>query len=134
MLRTRIVFAAAVAGLLGACSPDPVNESHTGRLEESDSRHQADQSFYDEYKFKAKEGWTITIDMHSTEVDAFLQLRKDGRGDEYLQQHDDVAPDNRDAHIQVTADETTTYVVWANTASQGETGAYTLTITAQPAQ
>lgn len=121
----------ALALGLTACGPDPVSESHSGRLEAGDTTHPADGSFYDEYKFKAKEGWTISLAMQSGNLQPYLQLRMENQGDEGLVES---AAEQAVATITHTAPRTTTYVVWANSMSAGETGDYQLTISAQPAQ
>lgn len=132
--RAMAVGAMAVAfSLVGCGKPEPVNENHTGELTNTDSVHTADNSFYDEYKFKAAEGWAITITMESSAFDSYLQLRREDMGDEYLQEADDIAPGNLNAQITVTAPATDTYVVWANSRDAGATGAYTLRIAAAPA-
>ena len=132
---TRLTTVLMLTALVAACSPDPVNESHSGALEEGDSIHPNDESFYDEYKFKAKEGWAIKITMNSTELDSYLQLRREGVDDaEFLQENDDVSSGNLNAAIEITAPATGTYAVWANSVEKGDTGPYTLTISAQPAE
>ena len=125
-----------IAFISVGCSTDPVNQTHQGTLEAGDSQHPADQSFYDEYKFKAEEGWPIVINMNSDAFDALVQIRQEGRSDtDWMQENDDVEPGkNLNAQLSTTAPATGTYVVWANSRSAGETGAYTLTIQAQPAQ
>ena len=126
-------LATGLLGLLVACSTDPVEITQTGTITDSDPVHMADGSHYDEYRFSAKAGWDIEIHMESTEVDPYLQLRRDGVADEsYLEEHDDVSMSDRSAHITTTAPVNAEYVVWANTAGADDRGAYTLKITAQP--
>ena len=128
-----ILFALASFALVG-CSPDPVNETHTGELATGDSQHPRDQSFYDEYKFKAAEGWNITVTMTSDAFDTYLQLRREGADDsEFLMENDDVVSGNTNSTITTAAPAGGTYVVWANSLNTNETGPYTVTISAQPA-
>jgi hypothetical protein len=130
----KLIFIALVTmAVLGGCSPDPVNETHQGRLEAGDPTHHQDSSFYDEYTFKAKEGWQITVNQTSTEFDSFLHLMRNG-DDDWNEQNDDVEAGNLNAQISIIAPATDTYTVWANTRAAGETGAYTVTIAAQPVQ
>lgn len=127
-----ILLAIASLALVG-CSTDPVNETHQGELASGDAQHPNDQSFFDEYKFKADEGWNITVSMTSDAFDTFLQLRREGVAEEqFLEQNDDVVQGNTNSTITVTAPAKDTYVVWANSLNAGETGAYTVTISAQP--
>ena len=128
-----VLLAIASLALVG-CSPDPVNETHQGELASGDSQHPRDSSFYDEYKFKAAEGWNVTVTMTSDAFDTYLQLRREGADDnEFLQENDDVVSGNTNSTINLTAPAGGTYVVWANSLNSGETGPYTLTISAQPA-
>ncbi|MEM9068201.1 MAG: PPC domain-containing protein [Myxococcota bacterium] len=125
----------ALAALSFGCSVDPVNETHQGTLENGDPQHPRDSSWYDEYTFKAKEGWPITVQMTSDAFDTYLQLRREGVGDEeWLQENDDMADGNTNSQITVVAPATGTYKVWANSYEANQGGAYTLTITAQPGQ
>ncbi len=128
-----VLLAIASFALVG-CSPDPVNETHQGELATGDSQHAHDQSFYDEYKFKAAEGWNITVTMTSDAFDTYLQLRQEGVEDEvFLEENDDVVSGNTNSTINITAPASGTYVVWANSLRANETGPYTVTISAQPA-
>jgi len=113
--------------ILTACGPDPVQRSESGELAAGDTTHPADGSFYDEYSFRAKEGWLITVTMTSTAVQPYVQLRIKDRGDEYLQE-------SSAGTVTATAPESAEYIVWANSMSAGETGAYTVNISAQPTQ
>ncbi len=134
MIRFNSALLAVAMLALTGCSVDPVDVTHNGVLEEGDSAHPRDQSFYDEYTFKAKEGWTINVTMTSAAFDTYVQLRQQGRGDEGLLENDDAVSGNPSAGsaITTTASTTGTYVVWAIWYTHGETGAYTVHITAQP--
>lgn len=128
----RLFLAAAAVAILGAatgCGPDPVNRTETGALEATDTTHPSDGSFYDPYEFQAKEGWNIVIRMTSTEFQPYLQLRIKDRGDDGMIEQSGEAGTTALSHV---ATETATYVVWANSNTAGETGAYTLLIGAQP--
>ena len=126
-------IALGILGALVACSTDPVNITQTGTITDSDPTHQADGSHYDEYRFTAKEGWEIEVTMESTEVDAYLQLRRDGVADEtWLEEADDISMTDRNAKISITAPASGEYMVWANTAGSDERGAYSVHIRAEP--
>ncbi|MAQ14435.1 MAG: hypothetical protein CMN30_06525 [Sandaracinus sp.] len=118
--------------LLAGCSKDPVNETHNGALETSDSQHPNDQSFYDAYEFKADEGWQINVTMTAADpsLQPYLQLRREGVDDAMYLEENSGAP----ATITTVAPASGTYVVWANSLSAGQTGNYTVTISAQPTQ
>ena len=120
--------------LLLACAPvQPVTRVEEGRLEEGDRRHDADGSFYDEYRFDAEQGWRIRVEMQSTELDPFLQIRRVGATDrEFLRQNDDAEDESTMARLSLRAPARGTYVVWANSFQSGQTGAYTLRIEAGP--
>ena len=129
------MFAAAVLGaavLVGCSDPDPVTESHQGRLEDGDSVLEQDNSLYDEYTFRAAEGWNINVAMNSGEFDTYLHLLDpDGNT---IMQNDDVEAGNTNSAISTTAPRSGEYKVLANSLDSSNRGAYTLTINAQPAQ
>ena len=120
--------------LLLACAPvQPVTRVEEGRLEEGDRRHDADGSFYDEYRFDAEQGWRIRVEMQSAELDPFLQIRRVGATDRaFLRQNDDAEDESTMARLSLRAPARGTYVVWANSFQAGQTGAYTLRIEAGP--
>ncbi len=133
MTARTILTAALCAAALTACSkPEPVNQTHQGRLEEGDQVLEQDNSLYDEYTFRADEGWNISIAMNSGELDTYLHLI--GPDGDTLAQNDDVASGNTNSQVTATAPKAGEYTVLANSLSSGEAGAYTLTISAQPAQ
>jgi len=122
-----LVSILALAAFIGGCSkPDPVNMNETGELAAGDTTHPDDGSFYDEYTFKAAEGYTITVNMTSDAFDSYLHLRGPDGSD--LQQNDDVEPGNLNSRITFTAPSTGEYTILANSRGAGETGAYTLSI------
>ena len=123
-----LVVSAAFTMLVG-CGPDPVQRSESGTLEAGDSTHPNDGSFYDEYTFRAKEGWRITLTMTSATFQPYLQLRMKDQGDDGLVEQ---PGQNGTSVLNTTATQTTEYVIWANSNTAGETGPYTLLISAQP--
>lgn len=133
-MNARIFAAAASAAalLVGCSGPEPVNETHQGTLEEGDEVLEQDNSRYDEYSFRAKEGWNISVAMNSEAFDTYLHLI--GPDGNTIQQNDDVAAGNTNSQITATAPASGEYKVIANSLSQGEQGAYTVTISAQPGQ
>lgn len=134
MTNARIFAAVAlcVAALVGCSKPEPVNQSHEGRLEEGDSVLEQDNSLYDEYTFRADEGWNINVAMNSGEFDTYLHLLDpDGNT---IMQNDDTAAGNTNSSISTTAPKAGEYTVLANSLDSSQNGAYTLTINAQPAE
>lgn len=126
MSDTRTILAAALAAVaLGCSSPDPVNETHTGTLQDGDSVHPDDQSLYDEYPIEVGKGYTITVTMHSTDFDSYIHMH--GPQGEGAQDND--SGGGNDARVVHVAENGGRWLVWANSARPGETGSYTLTIT-----
>ena len=120
------------AGMLLAsgCKNDPVNETHTGRLEEGDQKLEQDQSFYDSYSFRAKEGWKIVLELESGDFDAYVHLMD--ADNNQLAHNDDVAEGNTNSRLEFIAPSSGSYTALANSLRGGATGAYTLKITAGP--
>lgn len=129
----RTPLAALLLATLGCTLVQPVSRTHEGRLEEGDARHDADGSYFDEYRFDAEQGWRVRVEMASTELDPFLQVRRVGATDRhFLRQNDDVDDGDTSARVSFRAPARGTYVVWANSFQGGQTGAYTLRIEAGP--
>ncbi len=96
-----------------------------GELTEDDSRLITDQSYYDEYAFPAKAGQTVRIDLMSDDLDAYLIVHSPS-GEIFS---DDDGGRRRNSRLTVTAYEDGQWRIIANAFSEGETGAYRLTIT-----
>lgn len=132
-MRTISFFAVAIA-MIGCSKPEPINQTHTGRIETGDSVLQTDNSLYDAYPFKAAEGMTITATMTSTEFDTYLHLI-DAQGNQIAQNDDDATmgagPNGGQTNSKIvfTAPSTGDYQIYANAFQAGQMGAYTLTIT-----
>jgi serine protease Do len=123
----------ALFALAGCSKPEPISQTHQGRIEAGDQVLSTDNSFYDVYSFEAAEGMTITATMVSTEFDTYIHL-VDADGNQLVHNDDDATmgagPGGATTNSKVTfvANRTGTYSVWANTLSAGDTGAYTVTI------
>lgn len=129
----RIVALAVIPMALTACNNPLVDVTHEGTLAQGDMVYEEDQSFYDEYTFYTRAGYTITVAQLSTEFDSYTWLISPS-GDS-LMQVDDSAPagseggaTSQDALIQLEAPQTGTYTVRANSYQGGATGAYTVRI------
>ncbi|WP_052050114.1 trypsin-like peptidase domain-containing protein [Leptolyngbya sp. KIOST-1] len=94
-----------------------------GQLNDS-SNVLPDGSFYNPYRFEGRAGQTVTIDMSSQEVDSYLILLAPDRDDFSIQ--DDDSGGNLNARISVQLPYTGSYLILANTVSQGESGRYQL--------
>lgn len=131
MRTLRLLAALSLVAALAACGkPEPVNATYNGALAAGDKVLETDNSLYDEYEFKAAEGWPITITMTSTAFDAYAHLI-DAEGNQLASDDDGAGGTN--AKVTFIAPKTGTYKAYANSLSGGATGAYTLVITAGPA-
>jgi hypothetical protein len=125
-----IIIATTLAFCFAGCSDaEPVDETVTGELTDSDPRVPDDDSPYDEYTFEAGEGWTITGDLQSTSFDAYLWLI--GPDTSSLVQDDD-GGDNTNSRFSYTTTAAGTYTIRANSYDGAGRGEYTLHYTANP--
>jgi S1-C subfamily serine protease len=105
-----------------------------GRLD-SNSNVLPDGSFYNPYVFEGQAGQTVTIDMTSQDVAPYLILMAPDRDDFSVQEGD--RSGRQSASISVRLPFTGSYLILANSLSQGELGTYQLRLsqmgaTAQP--
>lgn len=114
--------------LAAACGDGSVNINESGVLETGDMVQSTDQSLQDPYEFDTKAGANVTVTMTSSEVSPYLisGFPNDAQGPQ-------TNGDGTTATLTFTAPEDGRYVVFAN-AAPGETGAYTIQITATPGQ
>lgn len=115
--------------LVGCGDPQPSERTLEGELSDSDPRIGQDDSPYDEYTVEAAEGWTVTVEMQSTNFDTYLWLRRPN-GESI--QNDDIDGSNRNSRIEHFTTERGTYTVLANSYDGSGRGRYTLRIVAQP--
>lgn len=134
-MRNSIVLVLFAFSALAGCSkPEPISQTHQGRIETGDQVLSADNSLYDAYSFEAAEGMTITATMVSTEFDTYLHL-VDASGNQLTYNDDDATmgagPNGAQTNSKITfvAPSTGSYSVYANAYNAGQTGAYTVTIT-----
>jgi hypothetical protein len=100
----------------------------TGVLNTSDPVA-SDETYYDDYRYTAQARESVTIDLASTDFDAYLEVgRMSGDSFESLKTNDDGA-DGTDSRIEFTFPSAGDYIIRANTLTAGETGSYTLTLT-----
>ncbi|PSN75675.1 serine protease, partial [filamentous cyanobacterium CCP4] len=79
---------------------------------------------YNPYRFEGQAGQTVTIDMSSQDVDSYLILLAPDRDDFSIQ--DDDSGGSLNARISTQLPYTGSYLILANTVSQGESGSYQL--------
>lgn len=109
--------------VLPACSsPDPVDDTHNGDLQDSASDH--DGRKCDEYTIEVGSGWNVDVRMNS-EWDNYVYLASGG---EDVASNDD-GDEGLNAHLTHTVDGSGSYTVYACAYSDGR-GAYTLHIQA----
>ncbi len=125
-LATTLTLALA---LVACSSPEPVDQTQTGELTDSDPRVPDDDSPYDEFTFDAGEGWTITGDLTSTAFDTYLWLI--GPDGSSLVQDDD-GGEGTNSRFSYTTTASGTYTVRVNSYDGSGRGAYSLHYTANP--
>ncbi|MGZ9113226.1 MAG: PPC domain-containing protein [Brevundimonas sp.] len=148
-LNSRLVFTAPEAGdylirataltaagagaytLVVAEGPEPapsqaieIGATIQGELTASDGKSESGRPA-DAYRFSAREGQRVRIDMSSSDFDTYLQLFDDNRVS--LAEDDDGAAEGTDSRLTFTVPRTGDYIVEARAFSE-DTGAYSLTI------
>ncbi len=116
----------ALALPLHAQSPIRVGQTVRGELSATDSTA-GDNSHYDLYTFRARQGERVTFTLRSSAFDAYLAVGRMEGGEFDDIESDDDGAGGTDARVTLTFGEAGDYLVRANSLSQGETGAYTLT-------
>lgn len=125
-------------GILGGCASATTSraaadgwiragETRTGTLSPSDPV-QEDESHYDEWAFRGREGERIQVDLRSPDFDAFLAFGMQMDGEAHTLHSDDDGGDGTDSRLTIDLPATGVYVITANSLSGGETGGYTLSV------
>lgn len=99
----------------------------SNRLDESSNTFPDNASYYELYEFYGESGQQITIELISSEFDAFLFVFN--AADKILAEDDDGGEDDN-ARIIVTLPDAGIYRVMVNTYNSGETGQYRLSLQA----
>ena len=102
-------------------------ETVTSSLDESDPVL-SDGSHYETYVYRGRPGEPIVIVMRSSDFDAYLAGGTPQGADIEAEETDDDGAGGRDAMLSVTVPPSGVYGIRANSLSEGETGAYTLTV------
>ena len=108
--------------------PEPVNingPTILGQLNES-SNILPDGSYFNPYVFRGQAGQTVTIDMVSDELDAYLILLSPETGDFYIQDNNSGGTSN--ARLLAQLPRNGEYILLANSFTEGESGRYQLSI------
>lgn len=127
-----IALAPGSAPVRVPATPIRVGQTVTGTLATSDPRLESDDTFYDMYRFTGRAGQRVEIVMTSTAFDAYLALGRMEDGELQVAESDDDSAGGENARIRATLDESGEYVIRANSLSEGETGAYTLSVRELP--
>ncbi|HEX8454649.1 MAG TPA: PPC domain-containing protein [Longimicrobium sp.] len=128
MLRTSLLAAGAVLAFalpLHAQVPIRVGQTVRGELSATDPKAD-DDSHYDLYTFRARQGERVTFTLRSSAFDAYLAVGRMEGGEFDQIESDDDGAGGTDARVTITFSEAGDYVVRANSLGAGETGAYTL--------
>ena len=131
------ILMAGASPPLAAQSPEPdsaaaraigIGRSAVGTLGKADALS-ADSTRVQSWSLTGQAGQTITIDLTSTEFDAYVMLRGPGiRGSRDYSDDDSGGACN--ARLTVTFPQNGEYEIIVNTAGKRETGAFTLTVEA----
>ncbi len=132
MPRPSVVLVLLAACGLSACSGDgTVRQTTRGSLDGTDERLSAvDGSYYDDYRFRTKAGYRISVQLRSDSFDPYVHLFDAKRNQ--LAYNDDVAPGDNTAAIEFSAPYEGDYFVLVNSRDAGETGEYVLEIRVVP--
>ncbi|HEX6926808.1 MAG TPA: PPC domain-containing protein [Longimicrobiaceae bacterium] len=88
-----------------------------------------DGSYYDLYTLRARAGQQVEIVLLSNDFDAYLSVGRLTDWDATLIDSDDDGAGGTDSRLLLTIDEDGEYWIRANSLGEGETGAYSLTLT-----
>ncbi len=109
-----------------------VGQTVNGTLASTDPTLE-DGTHYDLWRFTGSAGQRVEAVLKSTEFDAYMALGRVKGGEVEVLGSDDDSGGGNDARVRVTLPAAGEYVLRANSLSEGETGAYTLTLGTAPA-
>ena len=129
--RTTAVLAGSLLalGAADAAAQTPIRMGQTvrGALAASDPTAE-DGSYYDLFSYTGRRGERLSVNLTSSAFDAFVSLGQMQGGEFKALQSDDDGAGGTDARLEVTLPSDGTFVIRANSLSEGETGAYTLAL------
>ncbi|HEX8358549.1 MAG TPA: PPC domain-containing protein [Longimicrobium sp.] len=120
---------AAIAAPTGAIR---VGQTVNGTLAPSDPKLE-DGTHYDLWRFTGRAGQRVEAVMRSTAFDSYMAVARMKGGELEVLGSDDDGAGGNDARVRVTLPADGEYLVRANSLTEGETGAYTLTLGMAPA-
>lgn len=140
MRRQTILAAASCLALLAVAGPALAQSAEPlapgadvqGAIEEGDPAA-GDGYRYDDYAIAARAGQRFEATLRSGEFDAYLEVFREGATNEPLAADDDGLGDGTDSRLRFSAGAAGTYILRARTLSEGEAGAYRLTLAERPA-
>jgi trypsin-like peptidase/pre-peptidase len=103
-----------------------IGDSRDGQLSNSDDVMPNDNTYWQGWRIRARQGQRVTIDLTSTDFDSYLMVQGPGLS----RLRDDDSGGNCNSRITVTFPETGNYLIIVNTLSRGETGRYRVSVTA----
>jgi hypothetical protein len=106
-----------------------VGQTVNGSLSSSDPKAD-DNSYYQLWRFQGRAGQTVTIDLRSDAFDSYLGWGRMRNGAFDQAESDDDGGGGTNSRLVVTPTADGEYVIRANTLTAGESGAYTLSVTA----
>jgi hypothetical protein len=113
---------------LSGARPVRAGEAASGSLVAGDDPMLGDGTYYDAWIYQGRAGERLEIVLRSDEFDTFVTVgRVSGEAFEELGAADDGA-DGTNSRLEVTLPADGAYVILANSLTEGETGAYTLTV------
>jgi len=104
-----------------------VGQTVSGELDEGDPTA-GDDSYYELWRVRAAPGERLVVTLRSDDFDAYLGWGRMDGGDWDEIESDDDGAGGTDSRIEVTAGDDGTYVIRANSLSEGETGDYRLSV------
>jgi hypothetical protein len=110
-----------------------MGQTVSGALTASDPKLPDDNTHYDLWRFTGRAGQRVEVVMKSSAVDSYVAVGRIRAGELEVLGSDDDGAGGNDARVRVTLPAAGEYLVRANTLSEGEKGAYTLTLGAAPA-
>ncbi len=111
-------------------TPIASGDSVTGELALGDATLE-DGSYADNYVMQTEAGMVYTITLDSNEFDAFIQVLDADANP--LKAADDRSPGDTNTTLIIFSPVPTTWTVQANSFSPGETGAYSMAVSSEPA-
>lgn len=117
-------------GAIGEINVIPIGAVLRGELTNGDLTD-ADNLFFDAYRFSGEAGETVVINLASNEIDPVLYVKLVG-SDEWLAENDDLGEGVLDSQVTVTLPKTGEYEIHAVAFDPYDTGSYLLGVGREP--